>query len=197
MREKIFRLAVVALVLATIGCDRATKRLALEHLADHPGHRFLADTVRLQFTENRGGFLGLGSNLPEWERTGLFVLGTGLLLLGVLVWGLRSRVHGAALAGLALLWAGGISNLFDRVARGSVVDFLNVGIGPVRTGIFNVADMAIMAGCALLLVQCGPQHRSPDDETPLEDRPPQAPCEGHPPEGHPPEGRPPDALRSA
>jgi signal peptidase II len=36
--------------------------------------------------------------------------------------------------------------------RGSVVDFLNVGIGSLRTGIFNVADMAIMLGVALLLL---------------------------------------------
>jgi signal peptidase II len=36
---------------------------------------------------------------------------------------------------------------------GRVVDFLNVGLGPVRTGIFNVADMAIMAGVILLIVQ--------------------------------------------
>jgi signal peptidase II len=155
MRERAFKLAVLGIVLATIGCDRATKRLALEHLADRPGHRFLADTVRLQFVENRGGFLGLGADLPERARTGLFVLGTGVLLLGVLAGSVRYRARGSALAGVALLWAGGISNLFDRVARGSVVDFMNVGIGPVRTGIFNVADMAIMAGCALLLLRSG------------------------------------------
>jgi signal peptidase II len=44
-----------------------------------------------------------------------------------------------------------MSNLADRMAIGSVIDFLNVGIGPVRTGIFNVADMAIMAGIAMVL----------------------------------------------
>jgi signal peptidase II len=55
--------------------------------------------------------------------------------------------------GLAFLWAGGVSNLADRVARGGrVVDFLNVGVGPLRTGIFNVADMAIMLGVALVLL---------------------------------------------
>jgi signal peptidase II len=177
MQGRAFKLTVLAVVLATIGCDRATKRLALEHLADHPGHRFLADTVRLQFIENRGGFLGLGSNLPERTRTGLFVLGTGLLLVGVLVWGIRSHARGPAFAGLALLWAGGVSNLFDRVARGSVVDFLNVGIGPLRTGIFNVADMAIMAGCALLLVRSGTRPTPPDarpdvSDTPSAERPP-------------------------
>ncbi|RPI54782.1 MAG: hypothetical protein EHM55_09825 [Acidobacteria bacterium] len=36
------------------------------------------------------------------------------------------------------------SNWFDRVVRGGVFDFINVGIGSVRTGVFNVADVAIM-----------------------------------------------------
>jgi signal peptidase II len=54
---------------------------------------------------------------------------------------------------LALVAGGGISNLIDRLLyNGRVTDFLNVGIGGVRTGIFNVADMAIMAGALLLLV---------------------------------------------
>jgi signal peptidase II len=54
---------------------------------------------------------------------------------------------------LALVAGGGISNLIDRLLYdGRVTDFLNVGIGGVRTGIFNVADMAIMAGALLLLV---------------------------------------------
>ena len=58
-----------------------------------------------------------------------------------------------AAAGLLLFVAGGISNLVDRIAMGSVIDFLNVGIGPIRTGIFNVADVAILAGIALLLFE--------------------------------------------
>jgi signal peptidase II len=46
-----------------------------------------------------------------------------------------------------LIVGGGVSNLIDRLRYGGyVVDFLNVGIGSLRTGIFNVADMAIMAG---------------------------------------------------
>jgi signal peptidase II len=166
MRERAFELVVLGIVLATIGCDRATKRLALEHLADRPGHRYLADTVRLQFVENRGGFLGLGAELPERARTAVFGLGTGVLLLGVLAGSIRYRAHGTALAGVALLWAGGISNLFDRLARGSVVDFMNVGIGPVRTGIFNVADMAIMAGCALLLLRSSARGTPPETGAP-------------------------------
>ena len=53
----------------------------------------------------------------------------------------------------SLVFAGGIGNLIDRAFRteGKVIDFMNMGIGSLRTGIFNVADMAIMAGLILLL----------------------------------------------
>jgi signal peptidase II len=52
---------------------------------------------------------------------------------------------------LSLVCAGGIGNLIDRFSWGYVRDFLNVGLGPIRTGIFNVADAAMMAGCFLVL----------------------------------------------
>jgi signal peptidase II len=39
------------------------------------------------------------------------------------------------------------------VTIGSVIDFMTIAIGPFRTGIFNVADVAIMAGVALLVVE--------------------------------------------
>jgi len=55
-------------------------------------------------------------------------------------------------AAVALLFAGGVGNLIDRVTSGgSVVDFIKLGIGPVRTGIFNVADVAITVGALILL----------------------------------------------
>jgi signal peptidase II len=46
--------------------------------------------------------------------------------------------------------------LIDRlIYDGRVTDFLNVGIGPLRTGIFNLADMAILAGALLLVLKTG------------------------------------------
>ena len=65
---------------------------------------------------------------------------------------IRHRWPTLALIGMALFVAGGSSNLLDRLTRGSVIDFMNVGIGPLRTGIFNVADVAIMLGVGLVLL---------------------------------------------
>jgi len=56
------------------------------------------------------------------------------------------------LAGVALMWGGGASNLIDRASRGHVVDFLNLGVGSLRTGIFNVADVAVLLGAVLIVV---------------------------------------------
>jgi signal peptidase II len=145
-----FRLALLVLVLATVGCDRITKHLAVEALADLPRQSFLADTIRLEYVENRGAFLGLGSDWPESVRVALFTIGNSLLLALLMLFAIRYRWSGPLLVGACLFAAGGLSNLADRVAHGSVVDFLNVGVGPLRTGIFNVADMAILAGALIV-----------------------------------------------
>jgi signal peptidase II len=65
----------------------------------------------------------------------------------------RERWPRRALLGVALFVAGGASNLFDRFTYGMVIDFMNVGIGSLRTGIFNVADMAIMLGAGILILE--------------------------------------------
>ncbi len=156
--------AVAALVLSTIACDRATKRLAVQHLAGAPPRSYLSDTVRIQYTENRGGFLGLGAELPPPLRSAIFTSGTLLLLVAVSFVLARRGTGWTAALGLSLLWAGGVSNLADRIARGTVVDFLNLGLGPLRTGIFNVADVAITLGVAVLLL--APLRTHPDPPSP-------------------------------
>lgn len=144
---------LLMVVAATIGCDQASKRLATIHLKGAPPQSFLGDSLRLQFAENSGAFLSLGSDLPEGLKTALFTFGTALIVAACVVVILHRRGGTMTALGLSLVAAGGMSNLVDRVAHGAVVDFLNVGVGPLRTGIFNVADMAIMAGVALMLLR--------------------------------------------
>ncbi len=142
---------LVLAVLGTIGCDRVTKHIATTTLSGTPGRSYLADTVWVGYVENRGGFLSLGASLPSGVRTVIFTGGTGLMLVAFALMAIRRRWRGWPAVGVALFVAGGASNWIDRAVRGSVVDFLNIGIGPVRTGVFNVADMAIMLG-ALIVV---------------------------------------------
>lgn len=140
------------LLLATAGCDRVTKHLAVTALSDGSSHSLLADTVRLDYHENPGGFLSVGANWNPTTRTVVFQAANGAFLIGIMVMSRRYRWSRVAKAGLVMFIAGGLSNLIDRVAMGSVIDFMNLGIGPIRTGIFNVADVAIMAGVAVLII---------------------------------------------
>jgi len=146
------RLALLLLIVVTIGCDRVTKHVATETLAGRPTRSYLADTVRLGYTENAGAFLSVGANLPSAARTALFTIGTGLVLAALAFGVFRFRLSPWRGVGLALFVAGGISNWIDRATNGSVVDFLNLGVGWLRTGVFNVADVAIMLGATIFLV---------------------------------------------
>lgn len=146
------RLLLVIAIGATIGCDRVTKQIAETKLAGMPRQSFLADTVRLEYAENTGAFLGLGAEWPPAVRTALFGIGNGVLLLAMTALAIRRRWPTLALFGLAFFIAGGSSNLIDRLTRGSVIDFMNIGLGPLRTGIFNVADVALMIGMVLVIV---------------------------------------------
>jgi signal peptidase II len=165
------RIVLVVAIVATIGCDHATKHIAATTLAGMPARSYLGDTIRLQYAENPGGFLSLGADLPPIFRTGVFTVGTGLALLALTIAALRLRWTGWPLVGLTLFVAGGTSNWMDRVARGSVVDFINVGIGPIRTGIFNVADMALMVGVGIIVVVevrrvLSAEHDAPPEQAP-------------------------------
>jgi signal peptidase II len=81
----------------------------------------------------------------------ILTVGVAILLVLVAILAIHRGWVGVPLAGAALMWGGGASNLIDRAARGHVVDFLNIGVGSLRTGIFNVADVAVLLG-ALLIV---------------------------------------------
>ena len=140
------------LLLTTVGCDRVTKHLAIVHLSGAPPQSYLQDTIRLQYAENSGAFLSLGADLPDTLRTLILTVGVAFLLVLVAVLAIHRQWVGIPLAGAALMWGGGASNLIDRAARGHVVDFLNIGVGNVRTGIFNVADVAVLLGALLIVV---------------------------------------------
>jgi signal peptidase II len=140
------------LLAATAGCDRVTKHLAVTTLAGGDSYSYLGDTVRLDYHENAGGFLSAGAQWSSSTRAIVFQFANALFLGGIMLMSLRFKWSRLAKVGLVMFVAGGLSNLIDRVAMGSVIDFLNIGIGPVRTGIFNIADVAIMVGVALMIV---------------------------------------------
>ena len=148
------KLQVLSLVLvACIILDQSTKYIAKYYLEGKGVYSYIGDVFRLVYSENTGAFLGLGSSLPERVRTFIFSGLVAVFLAAFLVYTIRSsNVTRTGFIASALIIGGGLSNLIDRlVNNGAVMDFMNVGIGSLRTGIFNVADMAIMLGAVLLL----------------------------------------------
>lgn len=143
---------LVVLLLGTIGCDRATKHWAEATLAQGGARSYLGNVITLEYSENAGAFLSLGEDWPPRARFILFSLGAALLLAFTGVALMSRDRSGSSIVGVTLFVAGGVSNLVDRVSRGLVIDFMNIAVGPLRTGIFNVADVAIMAGAALAVV---------------------------------------------
>jgi signal peptidase II len=145
---------VVAVAAAVVSADLAAKALFERAFSDQPTLHLLGDTVRIGFVLNTGVFLSLGSALAPATRFWLFVVGVGGVLAMLLGLTLRDpRFHKPEVIAVAAIVGGGIGNLIDRVQLGAVRDFLNVGIGSLRTGIFNVADMAItFGGIALILI---------------------------------------------
>lgn len=145
-------LVIFVVLIVCVSCDQASKAAAQAFLSGAGTSSFLGDTVRLSLAHNTGAFLSLGSALPEAWRSSIFSLGVGIMLLALLGYILSSKsITLMEIVALSLILAGGEGNLIDRVLYGYVVDFMNIGIGILRTGIFNVADIAVTAG-ALLLV---------------------------------------------
>lgn len=145
----------VVLILATlsvcVGCDQKTKSIARESLRGAEVKSFLDDTFRLDYAENSGGFLGLGDSLPVRWRTATFSFGCSIGIAATLFYALfAAHADRIQILAVSLICAGGVGNLIYRWTLGYSTDFLNLGIGPIRTGIFNIADVSLMAGCFLM-----------------------------------------------
>ena len=141
-------------LVGCVACDQASKNAVRHYLAVGESYSFLHDILRLVHAENPGAFLSLGGALSEHTRMLMFAGFFGALAVAALLAALLARGLGRwHVVALALIAAGGCGNWIDRLTNGgNVTDFLNVGIGSVRTGIFNVADMILMAGAALFVL---------------------------------------------
>jgi signal peptidase II len=147
-------LSFLAIVLTCIGCDHVSKVAAVSILETRAPIELLRGIVRFELAYNPGAFLSLGAGLPPLVRSALFgvTVPLGVVLVSVLLLRRRGLDTWTRVA-LALLVGGGLANGLDRALhQGVVTDFVSLGIGGLRTGIFNVADVAVIAGVAAMLV---------------------------------------------
>jgi signal peptidase II len=132
-----------ALVLAVFLSDRVSKSLVLARLLHGPAEVF--SFLKLTYVENTGVAFGMfrDSNV-------FFIFFSAALVCALLVFRRKASGLGlAARAGLALVLGGALGNLYDRIAYGFVVDFLDLSFFPA---VFNVADSSITAGAFLLAI---------------------------------------------
>jgi len=150
-----FSLMLAIFCLLLLLADQLTKQLAIAYLPEREPQSFLGDLLRITYAENSGAFLSLGADWTPWPRFLLMVVGNGLMLLiiGWILWK-NTTLNARWRAGWLLVFLGGLGNLIDRLLYdGRVIDFLNMGLGSLRTGIFNLADVYITTGL-LVLVGC-------------------------------------------
>lgn len=144
---KIKTLLILLVFFPLIGCDRYTKDQAVSLLKGQEPLSFLNGIFSLTYHENKGAMLSLGANLPDSFRFFIFTFMVGLVLVGGLAYILIKPMDKFSFTVGLLILAGGFGNLYDRALNdGRVVDFMLLQIGPLKTGVFNVADIAIMAG---------------------------------------------------
>jgi signal peptidase II len=162
------QLLLLAVTLTCIGCDHATKYAAVALLEPNASHAVLGSALRFELAYNPGAFMGLGGELSPAMRAlllrGVVPLAFALAFVAVLRAGIARRSTAVA---LGLVAGGGLGNWLDRILNGGfVTDFMSLGVGPLRTGIFNVADVAIIAGALVLVVFAHRERAAPESPAP-------------------------------
>jgi signal peptidase II len=151
-RKLVRTIAIVIILASNIGCDQVSKSLVRERLDKRERVELAGDYFILTRVENTGAFLSMGNSLPVPLRiTLLSVLPALIMIYGLYFLFTKRSLSWISILGLCFIIGGGIGNLYDRIVYGSVTDFLHMDFVIFRTGIFNMADVSIMIGTALIL----------------------------------------------
>lgn len=145
------RLSPLCLSAIIFAADLATKEAILEAFRWRQTPIEITSFFQLILTFNRGASFGFLNNGTQWAFWGLTIAVCGVLLY-LLYWLFTEKDTPTRLS-LSLIIGGAIGNLYDRLARGAVVDFLDVFWQDYHWPAFNIADSFIVIGvCCLLLI---------------------------------------------
>ena len=134
--------------------DRWSKHMVEQRIALYTHIQIIPGFFRLTHTENTGAAFSLFADSTAPWKTGLLIAFSviALVVVSILLW----KNHHAQVAtgvGLALIMGGALGNLWDRLARGRVVDFLLLYVKRYQWPVFNLADSAIVVGAGLLVLE--------------------------------------------
>jgi signal peptidase II len=144
-----FIIAVMIVVL-----DRWTKQLAASRISLYANIQIIPGFFRLTHTENTGAAFSLFADSPSHWKTGLLIAFSlaAMLIVSLLLWRQARALSMTGIA-LSLILGGAVGNLWDRLARGRVVDFLLFYVKQYQWPVFNLADSAIVVGASLLVLE--------------------------------------------
>ncbi len=133
--------------------DQISKVIVRKNIDGGEVYNYLGDIFSILHVENTGAFLSLGDALSGPLRIILLSI-LPLLMLGYVFYYLltHKELTTGLIIGLSLVTGGGVGNIIDRIAFGSVTDFFYLDFGVIRTGIFNIADLAVTGGAITILL---------------------------------------------
>lgn len=132
--------------------DQMTKAWAVRKLRFGGDISVIPDFLNFSYAQNTGVAFSFLDNQGNAGRYGLSVV-AGIAAVLVLYYFWRvPRAHDRLMGALALLLAGIVGNVTDRVRLGFVVDWIDVQFGAWHYPTFNVADAAICIGAVLLMI---------------------------------------------
>lgn len=138
-------ISIVASVVLVV-LDQLTKKMAIDALYPHGVNQFIPGFLQFTYVENTGAAFSILSNMTVF----LIVITIIALLAVAFVLFIRRPKHKLETISLIFIFAGGVGNLIDRIARGYVVDFLEFQF--IRFPVFNLADCFVCVGFALLII---------------------------------------------
>ena len=140
-------------VLTNYILDRATKLLAFEFLRGKGEIPVIGNYFTLIYTENGGAFLSMGTTWNPYVKYVILLIIPIIICLLLFYYILAKEKYLRKIVIMGSIIGGGLGNLVDRLFNGfKVIDFLNFGIGNIRTGVLNVADLSVTFGIIILLL---------------------------------------------
>lgn len=141
-------------IILTITADQISKVWVRANVEKGSSSPIIGDFFQLLNVENSGAFLGMGSELNDTLKLVLLLILPIIVLALVLRHIIKDKsLDTWSLFAFASIIGGGIANVYDRFAYGSVTDFLYIKISEyVRTGIFNLADLSVTTGMIILVL---------------------------------------------
>jgi signal peptidase II len=149
------RLLSAAIMAAVVILDRLTKLYIQTAFGPYDTIPVIPNVFNIVHVENPGAAFGFLSDAPSEWRSLVLLLASGVITVIVAVMLFRpGPIKETALTrfGLAIVLGGALGNLWDRLFRGTVTDFLQVFIGPYEYPSFNIADSAVCIGAGCLIL---------------------------------------------